>query len=236
MWRLCKLVIPIWYPRLTPVACSSSNPEIYKSTKNNTESDQATYYNLPAKSKGPQQNSAVRPSSKGACTNKLTGATTYKVAPHINCPRSAHWNPHQVPNTQCTTTNKPSHAIKIISPCHTIPGFPNISPQGPTWPLVHAYNSFSHAGTQLRNRGVTRIPPATVTSQVQKCLGRILLQLSRNTMPRHWYRGQRYQETEGSRNRKLPGYQIRGCTSRQTKVSNLYKGSVWGMPPERRPQ
>ena len=49
-------------------------------------------------------------------------------------------------------------------------------PQGPTFPLVHACNSLSHADPQHRNRGVTRIPPAKAPYQVQKVLGRILLQ------------------------------------------------------------
>ena len=174
--------------------------------------------------------------SKGAHPNKLTGTNTYKGAPHSDCYRSAHCKLHQLPNTQWKTVSQTSHAIKTITSCHTIPGFLDIFTQCPTCPLVHAYNSRSHAGHQGRNMGVTRIPTATAPYQVQFFLWIIILKWTRKTTPMNWNRGKRYQEEEVTRNIKIPGYHIRGCTRRQTKGSNLYKGSVQVPPPERKTQ
>ena len=190
----------------------------------------------PYNSKGAKQTGAVWPRSKVAHPNKLTGASTSKGKPHRDWPRSSHCKPHQVPNKQCITASQSSHSIEASPPIHTIPGFPMIFPQGPTCPLVHACNIPRNTGPRRINRGVTIIYPATAPTQVQFVLGRIRLQWNRKTMPRHWNRGQRYQETAGIRNRNLPGYQIRGCTGKNTKGSNLYEGSVQGPPPEIQPQ
>ena len=107
-------------------------------------------------------------SSKGANPTQLTGTATSKVSPQRDCPRSAHFTPHQVPHVKFTTTCLSSHAVTAIPQGHSIPGFPKIFPQGPTIPLVHSYKSPIHAGLQHRDRGVPIIPPAPAPSKIPK--------------------------------------------------------------------
>ena len=171
-------------------------------------------------------------------TTPLTGATS-KGAPQRDCHiSSAHCTLHQVPHTNCTITSCSAHEVPVTTRPHghAFPRFLVIFTQGPTSPLVHSCYSPSHSGPKFWDRGVPWIPPAPALSQIPKYLGRIILQLTRTYLPRHWDRKQRNQETMVRGNWNVLGHSILRCTCRKKKRDNLHESSVWGTPPKGRPQ